>query len=197
MQPHAPILEMLTTKVRLATSLQLLDFLSLTLPTVSRILRSMKKAGWLKSAKGAFRQPNLVCPIFTWQPAQAEPNFHSLAHKLDSRWATTEPTPCHLWWASSFAVEEFGGVGGSIKQNLQIEHDLAVTEVFLRRGRSANWRMEDLFDEGEFGTKIPDAMISDNSGAITVIEIGGQYSAARLEAFHHAMEQRNLPYELW
>lgn len=197
MQPHAPILEILTTKARLATSLQLLEFLNLNLPTVLRILRAMKTQGWLESAKGAFRQPDLISPILTWQPAQAQPNFHSLAHKLDSRWASTEPTPCHLWWASSLAVEEFGGVGGQLRQPLQIEHDLTVTEVFLRRGRSANWRMEDLFDEDEFGTKIPDAMISDNSGAITVIEIGGQYSASRLEAFHLAMENLNLPYELW
>lgn len=197
MRPHPPILEMLTTKARLATGLQLLEFLNLNLPSVSRTLRLMKKQGWLESAKGAFRQPNLVCPIFTWQPAQDEPSFHSLAHKLDSRWATTEPTSCHLWWASSLAVEEFDGVGGHLRQPLQIEHDLAVTEVFLRRGRTAIWRMEDQFEGGEFGTKIPDAIISDNTGAVTVIEIGGQYSAARLEAFHHAMEQLELSYELW
>ena len=57
--------------------------------------------------------------------------------------------------------------------------------------------MEDLFEDGEFGTKVPDAVVSDDGGAITVIEIGGQYSAARLGAFHRAMRHLDLPYELW
>ncbi len=197
MRPHTPILELLTTQARLATSLQLKEFLKLLQQVATRILRAMKTQGWLESAHGAFRQPVMVSPILTWQPTQAPPNFHSLAHRLDSRWASTEPTPCHLWWATSLVVEEFGGVGGAIKQNLQIEHDLAVSEVFLQRGRCANWRMEDLFDDGEFGPTIPDAIVSDNSGAITVIEIGGQYSASRLEGFHLAVEQLELPYELW
>jgi len=139
----------------------------------------------------------MIKPVALWQPYDAVPNFRALAHKLDARWSSCEPKPCQVWWATPQAVAEFGGVGGSIKQNLQIEHDLAVTEVFLRRGQKANWRMEDVFEEGEFGSKIPDAVVTDNTGAITVLEIGGQYSAARLEAFHVAMERLNLPYELW
>ena len=100
MRPHTPLLEMLTTKVRLVTSFQSLEFLNFSPRLVWRILRSMKKQGWLNSAKGVFRQPKLVCPIFTWQPALAEPSFQSLAYRLDTRWANTEPTPCHLWWAT-------------------------------------------------------------------------------------------------
>ena len=136
-------------------------------------------------------------PVAFWQPGDAEPSFHSLSYQLDARWSACEPKPCQVWWATPHAVAEYGGVGGWIKQNLQIEHDLAVTEVFLRRGKNANWRMEDVFEEGEFGTKIPDAVVADELGQITVIEIGGQYSAVRLEAFHVAMERLNLPYELW
>lgn len=191
------VLNLLTFTVRVATTAQVAELLSHSIPDTARQLRSLQRGGWLEESCCAFRSPSLIAPVSLWQPGDAEPSFHALAHKLDARWSTCEPEPCQIWWATPLAVAEFGGTGGTIKQNLQIEHDLAVTQVFLRRGRNANWRMEDHFEEGEFGSKIPDAIVMDNTGAVTVIEIGGQYAAARLEAFHVALERLNLPYELW
>ena len=187
----------LTARVRIASTGQLAAACGVASATLARRLGAMERMGWVQCGVGSLRCPVMLQPVSTWRPEDPDPSFQRLAWRLDCRWATTEPTRCHLWWATPLAVAEFGGVGGSIKQNLQIEHDLAVTEVFLRRGRYANWRMEDIFEEGEFGTKIPDAVVADELGLITVIEIGGQYSAARLEAFHLAMERLNLPYELW
>jgi hypothetical protein len=191
------ILKMLTCSVRVATTFQIAELLSHSRVKTARLLSSLQRGGWLEESCCALRSPSLSAPVRLWQPGDNQANFHALAHKLDLRWSLCEPKPCQVWWATPQAVAEFGGVGGSIKQNLQIEHDLAVTDVFLRRGRYADWRMEDVFDEGEFGTKIPDAVVTDKLGQITVIEIGGQYSAARLEAFHFAMDRLNLPYELW
>jgi DNA-binding Lrp family transcriptional regulator len=191
------ILSVLTCNVRLATTEQLATLTGLPTSTVFRQLRKLEASGWLESARVAIRRPKLDTPIFTWQPAQPTPNFSSLAYKLDSRWASLEPTPCHLWWTTPLAVAEFGGVGGRIKQPTQVEHDLAVAEVYLKLGAPSGWKMEDLFDECEFGTKIPDAALTDEDGTLCVIEIGGQYAASRIEAFHKAMKRVELPYELW
>lgn len=191
------VLHFLTFAVRVATTVQIAELRSGSILETARQLRGLHRGGWLEEACCALRRPSLISPLHLWQPGDDEPGFQALAHKLDARWASCEPEPCQIWWATPLAVAEFGGTGGSIKQNLQIEHDLAVTAVFLRRGRNANWRMEDHFEDGEFGSKIPDAIVMDNTGAMTVIEIGGQYSAARLEAFHLAMERLNLSYELW
>lgn len=187
----------LTARVRVATTGQLAEVCGVAPATLARRLGAMERAGWVHSARGSLRCPVMPRPVLTWKPDDPEPSFQRLAWRLDHRWASTEPRPVRLWWAAPQAVAEFGGVGGRVRQPLQLEHDCAVCEVFVRRGRGTDWRMEDLLAGESYGGKVPDAVIVDAGGADTVVEIGGQYPAARLEAFHRAMRSSDSTYELW
>jgi DNA-binding transcriptional MocR family regulator len=196
MQSH--VLTLLTKHVKLATTRQLADHLGERFCRVNRHLSKMERKGWLESASGAFRQPGMNEPLFTWEPGDDPPSFTSLAYRLDTRWAKTEPTPCKVWWATPKAVAEFGGHGGQIKQPSQVEHDIAVMEVYLRRGRLGDWQLEDRIRNVEdFGGTIPDALLDWPDWSEMVIEIGGQYPASRLSELHDAIENVGLPYELW
>lgn len=187
----------LTTRVRIATTGQLAAACGVAPATLARRLGAMARTGWVQSGVGSLRCPVMLQPVFAWRPEDPEPSFQRLAWRLDCRWAATEPAAVRLWWATPQAVAEFGGVGGRVRQPLQLEHDCAVSEVFVRRGRDADWRMEDLLTGESYGGKVPDAVIVDPGGADTVIEIGGQYPASRIEAFHQAMRSNDLTYELW
>jgi hypothetical protein len=101
-----------------------------------------------------------------------------------------------------------GGVGGRLRQALQLQHDLGVAEIWARRGQDAGprWLSEDAYRahcQLERKSKVPDAVILDtrapdkHGALLRVIEFGGRYSRQRLENFHRFWSRRGVDYEIW
>jgi hypothetical protein len=88
---------------------------------------------------------------------------------------------------------------------MQVQHDLAVTAVYVIRQRSASagniWLGEDAYRFlvcSEYRMKVPDALIVDRQYRTQrVIELGGIYSPMRLRKFHRHWSSANTPYEIW
>ena len=106
--------------------------------------------------------------------------------------------------ATRLATRVVGGVSGQFRQPLQLQHDLGVTEVLIRRQQEPThcWIGEDAYRalwQRRPNQKVPDAVILDVEEEVCrVIEFGGQYSRERLQSFHQFWICRNrTPYEIW
>jgi hypothetical protein len=194
------ILDLLTRRVRLATEEQLVE-----LSGNSRgVCRRLVAAGLLHRAVIVAAVPELTGPLATWRPGQLPPRFAALAWKLEKRRRETPSRRTPIFWASQAAVRVVGGIGGHIRQPVQVEHDLGTTATYLRRHQlcpesTSLWVSEDLcrlFQSQR--RKIPDAQLMSPEGvAELAIEFGGAYSASRLRTFHHSSSLQNLPWEIW
>ena len=148
-------------------------------------------------------------PLATWEPGQGNPPFSSLAKRLRQRWSKRPSVSETIVTLGDRSLGTFGlRRSHSIKHALQVGHDLAVSEVFLRYQahsveRIAFWFCEDAWVRLDHTAKgrgrvIPDAILSDAAGEpVRAIEIGGLYSPERLRNLHLAFAERRLRYELW
>lgn len=96
-----------------------------------------------------------------------------------------------------------GGGGGRWPRRSELSHDLTLAEVYLgwlARPESAaeRWISEAGLTKLGFGDRkrLPDAMIERATGRFAV-EVGGEYAASKLAAFHRFCAQHELGYELW
>ena len=141
-------------------------------------------------------------PIFLWQPGEATPHFGALSYRLKKRWDQA-PKPTTVYIATEKAARYFGGFGGKLRRPLQATHDLHVAQLYLQLlqidpARAGLWVSEDRFAPERRREKLPDAVIQDVAGNITlVIEFGGAYDAKHVERVHFDCVTRSLPYELW
>jgi hypothetical protein len=141
-------------------------------------------------------------PIFTWSPGDPAPPFGALAYRLQTRWKeAVRPTTVYI--ATEKAARYFGGFGGKLRRPLQATHDLHVAQIYLHflttdPARAAAWVSEERFAPERRHEKLPDAVLHDAHGNITlVIEFGGAYDAKHVERVHRDCVTRSLPYELW
>lgn len=148
--------------------------------------------------------PELESPLANWRPGDSAPDIGAVAYRCQDRWRKRPPRPCTVWIASERAARLFGGVRrGELRQPTQATHDLGVAAVWLRLRKiapewAAAWRGEDLLAHTRHGEKIPDAfLVNAHEQVLWVIEFGGGYDAARVQAFHEDCERRGLPYQLW
>ena len=98
-----------------------------------------------------------------------------------------------------------GGVGGRLRQPMQLQHDLAVTAVYIARQKDTpedeTWVGEDAYRvllHPRALVKVPDALIVDQQHKPRrVVELGGMYGPRRLRGFHRYWASRRIPYEIW
>ena len=142
-------------------------------------------------------------PLASCGRGDSPPDFSSIAWQLRKRWLQAPRIPARILWATEAATHLVGGVGGRIRQPLQVQHDLGVAEIWARRPIESDlkWISEDIFRcwyVRDARTKVPDALLVDASAnkVKRVLEYGGQYSRKRLEDFHRYWSGR-APYEIW
>lgn len=194
------LLDLLTWRVRLATEAQLEEFQ----PGMANRVHYLAAAGFVHSAPMVVSVCETIEPLLRWFPGKNSPRFSALAYQLDKRRFSAPREKNRIFWAAARAVQLVGGVGGRVRQPLQVEHDLGTTQVFLRRrlrdpDSNSCWLGEDCLrlyfhPRG----KIPDAVLCNAKGRIDLaIEFGGAYSAKRIRQFHCHCQRQGFGYELW
>lgn len=203
------ILDLLTWRTRIATSTQVVRLLACTQQTSSRIeprFKNLIRAGLIERAKAVVALPRIDGPLFSWSPGNDEPDCNALAWHLERRWRSATSRRLTVYWATRRAVHLVGGIGGRLRQPLQMQHDLGTTAVLLCRTQTdpstvERWLSEDIFRlhfRDAKGGKVPDAVLCAEDGTIVVaIEFGGLYSSERLRRFHRHFARKSLDYELW
>jgi len=166
-------------------------------------LRALEKLGWLKICQ-VYARPLIALdePIACWQPGEETPNFAAISHRIKNRFSgAAKATSVAL--ASREAGKRYGCPAGHAPRRSEATHDLGLAAVylhFLRRdsARAKAWISEaSLVAAGEGrASKLADALLRFPSGE-TVIEFGGEYGKAKLEAFHEDCADRGRSYELW
>lgn len=167
-------------------------------------LRQLLDAGYLEVHRVTARPlPAIEQPLLGWRPGEPLPDFGAVAWKLQARW-TEAARPVTVYLASNRSANLFGGRNrGGLKHPHQATHDLGVAAVYLRLlatdpQAADDWLGEDVIGGGQFGGKIPDAVLADDqAGTRLALEFGGAYKADRIRTFHHCCARRGLPYEVW
>jgi hypothetical protein len=202
------LLAMLTWKVRVAADAQLTSFLGISddqHPAFVRRLKHLNQRRFLERHRVTVALFTPDAPLVNWLPDLPEPDWQSVSWRLQHRWRGLRANRVWVNWATREAAAIVGGVGGRLRQPLQLQHDLAVTAVYIARQNGApagdNWLGEDAYrilPHPKARMKIPDALIVDQRyRAQQVIELGGLYSPSRLKGFHRYWAARHVPYEIW
>ena len=148
--------------------------------------------------------PPIREPLIKWRPGEATPNCAKAAYVCRSRWRLRHVRSCTAYIATEKAAQLFGGRRrGEIAKDLQVTHDLGVTQVWLLLDETLPnwadaWRGEDVMAATRYRQKLPDGFIVDaNATPICVMEFGGSYDEQRVSEFHQDCAGRGLPYQLW
>lgn len=148
--------------------------------------------------------PPLDAPLIRWQPSQPVPAFSKVAYQCQKRWKTRHLQNCVVYFASAKTAQMFGGrARGEIRKEMQVTHDMGVTQIWLNLDANAPdwadaWRGEDVMSHTRRGQKLPDGFIVDaGNSVLCVMEFGGSYDEARIREFHEDCAERSLPYQLW
>ncbi len=197
------LLIVLTWELRVASEDQLASGLGLTLTQLRQLGRRLRKHGLLNSWRTTTLSHDMVRPLANWSRGDNQPDFSAIAWQLRRRWLKAPRVPARVLWATIAATHLVGGVGGRLRQPLQLHHDLGVAEIWARRSKEPDlkWISEDIFRcwyVRDVRTKVPDALLVNEGGnqVRRVLEYGGQYSRGRLEDFHRYWSGR-APYEIW
>lgn len=201
------ILEVLTRRVRL-----------LTLPQITRTwwagthaaqsarrrIDALESLGLVEKFT-AYAHPELPLaqPVYCWEPGQNPPMFGALSYQLVHRWTEPHlPTPAVI--ASRKAGVSFGGYGGKRPKRVEENHDVHLAAVFLKLRANTpdlarTWASEETIRRSRPnapGEKLPDAIVRTDGGE-KIIDFGGEYSAEKIESFHHWAEKKAIGYEFW
>jgi len=170
-----------------------------------KALCELADAGWVNFHDATSRPIcRLQHPLFSWQPADSEPDFSRLSQQLHRR-AMVPAEIVPVVYATSKSNSLFGeGTLPKVKPT-QMTHDLHVAEIFLTYRaaglRSSEWVGEDQFPYSWPIQQRPDAILVDRRGVvIRAIEYGGDYSTERLDELHDGLSQfdcHGLAYEIW
>jgi hypothetical protein len=197
------LLIILTWELRVGSEGQLASRLDIRLTELRSLGRRLHKHGLLSSWRTSVLSHDMAGPLASCGRGDSPPDFSSIAWQLRKRWLQAPRIPARILWATGAATRLVGGVGGRIRQPLQVQHDLGVAEIWARRPIESDlkWISEDIFRRWfvrDARTKVPDALLVDASAnkVKRVLEYGGQYSRKRLEDFHRYWSGR-APYEIW
>jgi hypothetical protein len=167
-------------------------------------LAELERAGFVVSFTAiAHPEIPLSCPVISWTPGLPAPNFGAASHRLKTRWSQP-PTETRCVFVSPVTGRHFGGSGGRRPRESEETHDIHLAQVYLllrlRDPEAAqNWVSEESVRAGRDrrDEKLPDAIV-DTPGERRVVEFGGAYAKAKLEAFHrYCCQELQLPYEVW
>lgn len=198
------VLRALSLQVRLFGQRQLADALwAGDIANARRRLHRFVEMGLIRRSVVMARPlPELLSPVFIWQPGHNDPDVSEIAFKLQSRWRYRALRSTVVYLPTEHTVNHFGGRHKAV-MSAQVSHDLGVSEVWLwfctNHPRHANaWRGENQITENEPGQSMPDAILVDaNDQPAMLIEFGGDYEAERIAAFHDDAVLRGLPYQIW
>jgi hypothetical protein len=200
------ILLALVQKVRLLALRQIADhWWDGELANARRRLKALARVDLVRRITVSARTlPPIEAPVATWQPGHSIPHFGQIAYRLQNRWTRRAVRSLTAYVATDRTAQLYGGKArGDLKRPLQATHDLGVAAVWLCLHHQAPpwseaWRSEDLLAHTRHGEKLPDSFIIDGEGEpVWVIEFGGSYDAARVQAFHEDCAGRELPYQIW
>mgnify|MGYP001046004220 CR=1 FL=1 len=202
------LLNLLTWKTRVAADVQLAGVVGVTAserPAFVRRLKQLARRGFLSRHRVSVALLVPKAPLVNWLPDLSEPNWQVVAWKLQYRWNSLSASRTWINVATRQAAALVGGVGGRLRQPMQVQHDLAVTAVYLVRQAACvpgeSWIGEDayrLFLQPKARVKVPDALIiAPDYQTRRVIELGGLYNPRRLKGFHRHWASRRIPYEIW
>jgi len=141
-------------------------------------------------------------PVSTWTPGEAPPVFGAVSYRLQVRWSLpTVTTVCMS--ATTKAANRLGGHGGRFPREVERTHDIHLARVYLsfkdrRPDLLPGWTFEEALrqEHRRSSERLPDVIILDGHTR-RVIEFGGAYPKAKLEAFHGYCKEKALPYEIW
>lgn len=207
---NAELLGDLATKVRAFAHQQLVAspwFRAAASPSeaVCARMHQLQRAG-LITAKSLLVEPLFqpVAPVFVWSPGDADPDFSSIAWKLQSRWPALPALPTTAYFTTVKANRVYGGPRSQKRIRIEHElHDLSLASVYLHYVEhdpqaAAAWIGEDLLDTSGFRMCDVDAVLRyDDGRPERVIEFGGRYDVRRVEHFHRDCVKRERPYDLW
>lgn len=141
-------------------------------------------------------------PLSRWNPGDDRPDLKTIECTIQDRWdLPTSPVPVVAATQKTFRL--FGSSGGGLPPANNRNHDLLLSEVYLRLRLASpviadRWIGEDALPLAERGIKNPDAFLLSESGEIEyVIESAGRYDIEQLTSFHNHCVEEQLAYELW
>lgn len=177
--------------------------------SATELVQRLVKAGRVE-VHTLLAQPEieLAGPLATWQPGLPIPDLARIANVGRTRWTgTIRATKVVI--ATRSAADVTGGVAGRLPRSSEATHDLHLAAVFLRMrqelpARARSWTSEASTAAARStaphaprsGEKLPDAMVRDGR-ARTAVECVGEYSPAKLAAFHEYCVRSGMGYELW
>lgn len=199
------ILSILGWPVRCALPRQLATILGMPESRMKGYCQRLRRNGFVGAMTISMHIPVLTEPLAVWEDGQLPADFHQVAWLLERRWQQRCPRPERVIWATTAATRIVGGVGGRLRQPLQVEHDLGTTEIYVSKCRArkddGRWLGEDAYRAFVVDArreKRPDAVELDAGGQVVrVYEFGGHYSSRRLLAFHRFWSARRIGYEIW
>lgn len=190
------LLGSLLTAIRVASFWQLVGRFFPTAHAARARLGRLVHAGFLSQFTTTAVCPNLDTPLFEW-PSERDFNSSAISWQLERRWSKP-PTTQKVFAATAKAAETFATKLPKVIAT-QVEHDLAVAQVYFRLSQAdpqLRWMSEAEFHR-EFDGVVPDiAVVNDAGSPIRLIEIGGRYTADRLEALHLAFSGQ-IPWQLY
>lgn len=198
------VLRALSLQVRLFGQRQLADSLwAGDIANARRRLHRFVEMGLIRRSVVMARPlPELLRPVFVWQPGQEDPDVSQIAFQLQSRWRYRALRSTVIYLPTEITVNHFGGRNKAL-MSTQVSHDLGVSEVWLwfccNHPSYANaWRGENQITDNEPGQSLPDAILVDSTDQpAMLIEFGGDYEVDRITAFHDDAVLRGLPYQIW
>lgn len=202
---HCEILAPLTCKVRVLTLEQIArTYFSSNKPNdkaARNLITELEIAGFLKNYSAMVHpEIKLKAPLCRYSPGDPTPDFGPIASMTRGRWKQA-PVSTEIVYATQYAKEVFGGyLGGKKPRPSETRHDIHVAQIFLQLAKqdptfSNAWISEEqLLEEREAKQgRVPDVVLRLENPVI--IEFGGAYPRAKLEAFHD--EQKTQTYEIW
>lgn len=170
---------------------------------IRRRLRRLSGAGLIvQTVINAHPLLPLGKPLVSWKPGKPEPPFERVSQRARERW-NRPSVPQAVVFAGKLAANLFGSSAGRLPRLEQRDHDLLLSQVYLRyrtsRPKEAKqWLGEDVFPKAGYRIKDPDAfLVGEGDRILQVIDSAGHYSPAQIESFHEHCAERDLPYELW
>jgi hypothetical protein len=155
----------------------------------------------------AHPEVDLTEPLAVWQPGLDSPDPGSASYQAKQRWKDASHQT-DLVIVTEQGASPHGGAAGRCPRVSEATHDVHLAAVYLRMRRelptrARSWLSETAIAAGALGErppgsgeKQPDALVRDGRGR-TAIEFVGDYTPAKLTAFHEHCARRRWGYELW
>jgi hypothetical protein len=165
-------------------------------------LRQLESAGYLETMQVMLSLPqDFRKPLFAWHPNDppATPkHLARIAWRNSTRWGPPERRTAVIPTAKTKAL--FGGNARPLRSR-DIAHDAAVTTYYVAHfhpNKDGRFIPEDaLAAAGWDGELVPDALMMDEKGGYTALEIvGSSYTARKLQSIDKYYRSRNLTYVL-